>query len=194
MNGKESITPLLCPSSDEFATAVKNANPAIDVARFIDIARERVLKYSGLAEREPGDDATDAERRTYQSLVDFMVSLDFEHTKDDLLEEYEKRNRNGYVSKRELHEQRMLDMERQCAAFMDMDDIEEPPEIDRPCSAGKMTRLEEAILASDNVEPVRKLIEEENASPVARSGDLTPLDLALQLGRKGIAAYLEEVI
>lgn len=193
MVGKDSDAKLLCPSSDEFADKLTEIDGQINVGKFIDMARERTLRQMAGRREKPGADASEAEREGFRRNIDFLVSLDFAYSRDEMLTEYHTLYRTGHSPETEAQAQRVLEMERAFAGQFGFDDIEETPDIDRPLSNG-MTRLGQSIMLSDNVEDVRTLIEENGASPVATCGSQTPLELAEQLGRADIATYLREIL
>ena len=192
MVGKESDAALLCPSSEEFGSRLTEINGQINVAKFMEMARARTIRQIAGQRKEPDDSATEAEKEGFRRNVDFLVSLDFAYSRDELLTEYHTFYRTGHSPETEAQAQRILGMERAFSGQFGFDDIEVTPDIDRPLPNG-MTQIGQVIMISDNVADVRSLIEEKGASPVSFCGYQTPLELAEQLGRTEIAAYLREI-
>lgn len=188
----ESDKPLLCPSSEEFAQELTKLYPNINVGIFIDIARSRAALRMRDHKMELAPDATNIQRIAWERNRDMLVGIDFSFSLPELIAEYNTflRFSKYYLDSGEKS-LCFLDKERNYAKAAGFDDIKEIPEIDRQLPNG-MTLLAQTIMLGDDVQAVRDLVDKKGASPVALCGSMTPLNLALQLGRTEIAEYLSQ--
>tara|TARA_B100001778_G_scaffold334952_2_gene349544 strand:- start:44095 stop:44679 length:585 start_codon:yes stop_codon:yes gene_type:complete len=179
---------LIDPTSQEFADHLKGLDSRINVNKFISMARSIAAKKF----RELPANASDARKVAHERNINFDISISMAHDPDALIMEYFNLYKPSATPYDNDHFERILDMERDFACQFGFDPIEVTPDIDKPLPNG-MTQVGQAIMLSDDIEEVRRLIEEEGASPVALCGGSTPLELAEQLGRAKVADYLRDI-
>lgn len=188
MQKKEIDVQLVSPSDPEFVKRLHDIDPEIDAAKFIEMAR----CISSKDFKEIPANASEAAIEAHDRNVDFTISLAMAHDPNTLLIEYYSLHRpNAYLCN-SGHFDRVAEMEKDFAIKFGFDPIEAIPDIDKPGLNG-MTLLGNAIMLSDDEEKVRRLIEDDGASPDAKCGELTPLEIAEQLGRDKILAYLRDI-
>lgn len=175
-------------SSQEFKDYLRGLDPGIDPNKFLLMAR----MIAGNKFEELPDNASDTIKKARARNIDTEVAVTLEHEPEYLIMRYHALMAANPVTCEEIHHDHYLERERDFAIREGLDPIEKLAEIDRPDHAG-MTRLGNIIIRSDNVNEVRNLIEIEGASPVAKSGEYTPLELAEELGRVNILEYLRGI-
>lgn len=185
--GRETKVELIDPFSVKFEKYLQKFDPSINSGAFLSIARSIVAKkFKSLP-----DSATSAQRVALQRNINFEIATTMAHDPESLLTTYYNLKDKNLVHAEEesARDDRILEKERFYAAEAGFDPIEPTPDIDRAGRNG-MTRIAEIIMISDDVASVRLLVEEAGASPVAKCGGYTPLELAEQLGRDEISDYL----
>lgn len=188
MNKRGTEDRLIDISAPEFRDRIGEIDPSIDPERFLLMARI----IAGKKFEELPSNASFAKEEARKRNIDTEVSAAITYDLKSLVRQYHSMQVVSVVSCEEIHHAHFLEKEQEYALSEGFDPIEPLADIDKPSQNG-MTRLGDTIARSDNVEEVRRLIEICGASPAVRCGEFTPLELAEELGRPKILAYLREI-
>lgn len=164
---------------------LRSYDPTIRIGPFLDMVRYRVSKEIEIATANMTNET--AKQRAAMSCIEFEVEAHL----PALIREYKDIYGNEIgVMDSSAHDERVRELEIRAAEALGLE-IETIPEIDQIKDNG-MTSLVEIIMSpGDQVEEVRRLVEELGADVNAACRKKRPLTIAKELNRSKIAEFLE---